>query len=92
MRVAHEVAQLFQPLLSTNWNKETVVCNWDGLAAAHVQVMDQNESDTETLGDRFIDLKALQLERDISMPVEVDMSRNGKNITLYIEMILREQI
>ena len=70
-----------------NWNKEIVTCNWDGLAAAHIQVLDQNELDTETLGEKFIDLKALQLEPEVAMPVEVDM---GKSI-LYVEMIMHAQ-
>ena len=70
---------------------QTVTCGWDGVSSMHVQVMDQNDIDTETLGERFIDLRTLQLDTDIPMPVEISLEHcvGGKGV-LQCEITLRQ--
>lgn len=68
------------------WN-QTVEIMWDQFSMVHVQCMDQNEVDTEVLGEKFLDLTVLQLEEGVPMPVEVALENAYQpNATLHLEI------
>ena len=66
---------------------QTVEIMWDQFSMVHVQCMDQNEVDTEVLGEKYLDLTVLQLEEGVPMPVEVALENAYQvNATLHLEI------
>jgi hypothetical protein len=77
--------------LYPDWAREEIGLAWDGKASLLVQVMDQNETETETLMSQWVDLSVMQLEEGEAMPCEVGGANNsGNNGTVQIELTLRQ--
>ena len=77
--------------LSPDWGGEVLVLHWDERSPLLVQVMDQNEEETETLSSQWVDLAVLQLEANEAMPLEVGggAGNGGKGQgTVQLEVIL----
>ena len=69
--------------------QQNVELQWDGFSLVHVQCMDQNEVDTEVLGDKHLDLSILGLDYGVAMPVELPLD-NGyqEGAVLFLEVTL----
>ena len=66
---------------------QTVEVMWDQFSMVHVQCMDQNETETEVLGEKYLDLTVLQLEEGVPMPVEVQLENAyQEKALLYLEI------
>ena len=71
---------------------QVVPISWDGMSKLHVQAMDQNETDTELLGHKFIDLLDLNLGigETASLDLELEDTNTGKPASLSLQLTLHQ--
>ena len=69
--------------------QQNIDVDWDGFSLIHVQCMDQNEVDTEVMGDKHLDLSILGLDYGVPMPVELPLDNAyQEGAVMYLEVTL----